>query len=171
MKQQKKNYINFLTKDENPRTGLCQRIKTFYRKVIKYESAPLHEFEEQVTEKKYHEIIDAFGECIYKKIIDGGIYYLPCLHLGRLYIRRISKNEKNKNGGFRFPKFKILGVDSFSIWWSLKRFKNEKYTFVLLKNTRKIVRTFREDTQNSLCSYYDKNIKSYDKFKRNIRKC
>lgn len=161
MRFKKKKYINIVTGDEKPRTGLCQKTKYFYRKVIKYASAPLHKFADEITEEKYHEIIDAFGECIYQKIIDGGIYEFPCERFGRLYIRKFDRNERKENGKFRFPKLAMNGHDMHTIWWNGKSFKNRMFTYVLLKNTFENVSKYINDTYSSNANYYTKieNIK------------
>ena len=150
----KKNYVTFMTGDEHPRTGLCQTTKYFYRKVIQYAGAPLHKYAEDITEEKFHQIIDAFGDCIYQKIIDGGVYNFPCERFGRLYIKRYNRNEKRKDGKFKYPNCLISGNDWYSVWWNNKKFKNSGLRFVLLKNTRENARKFRNEVTNSLKSYY-----------------
>ena len=150
----KKKYVTFVTGDERPQLGLCQTTKHFYRKTIGYAGAPLHKYADQITEEKFHEIINAFGECIYKKIIDGDVYEFPCRRFGRIYIKKFDKAERSKSGFFKHLKPLLKGYDVHYIWWVGKWFKNCRQTMVLLKNTDEVINRYKNDVNTSFASYY-----------------
>ena len=161
MIKSKRRYVRHMTgTQETVHTGLCQYIKYFWRKVIYYAHAPLHKYVDQVSNDTFHKIIDAFGECIYTKLVNGGVYNLPCDKLGRLYIRKIDRYSKTRDKKhFRVNGGAINGCDYYMLYWDKKKFNNHEYTNILLKNTKANWNRYFEDTAYSNAIYYDRKYK------------
>lgn len=128
-------YIYKLTGDKNISTGKCQTFKYFYRKIIDYPRSPLHKYKDKIDQATYHKIVDTFGDCIYEKIMDGGMYYFPCRHFGRLYIQVIDSKAKNKEGKFKNNRNALLGVNEYRLTWNRRKFKNQYFAMPLLRQT------------------------------------
>lgn len=160
MRRKRYNIKKIVGEDREIHTGLCQYTKYFWRKVVYYAHAPLHKHVDQVSNDTFHKIIDAFGECIYQKIINGGIYRLPCDNFGRLYIRRIDKMQKTRDKQhFVSPSRLQYGSDYFMLKWDKKVFKNNVFANILLRNTKNNIKRYINDTTYSNAIYFDKKVK------------
>lgn len=153
MVNNKKKYkIKYLVGEYPKNTGLVQLTKHWFRKVIHYAHAPLHEYDSEITEGKYAEIIDAFGECIYNKICDGGIYTFPCDHFGRVYVQSHEKNKRKRSDRTKYtrPNAMMKNITYRYPCWNRRMFKNSKLADILLLNNNKQIWDFIDRTEGIL---------------------